>query len=807
MKAVIMAGGEGKRLRPLTCDRPKPMVYVANRPIMEHITNLLKKHNILDIAVTLQYMPESIRSYFESGEKFGVKFDYYIEEDALGTAGSVKNAQDFLDETFIVISGDVLTDIDITKALEFHKKKGSIATMVLKSVEIPLEYGVVVTNDDGRIKKFLEKPNWREVFSDTVNTGIYILEPAILDYIDKNSFLDFGKDIFPKLLLENVPLYGYITNDYWCDIGDLTSYRNAHKDILDKKVHIDILGKEIAPDVWVGKNVEINENSTIKSPCIIGNNVKINSGVTIDKYTVLGDYNFIGKHSTIKQSIIWNSTILGSNVSLRGCVLSNNIRLNNNVCVYEGSVIGNSCEILEYAIIKPDVKVWPNKKIDSCSVLNEHLIWGTKYTKNIFGSRGINLKPIPEHITKIGLALGSLLKNGGKIGVASSNKYISKLLKMAFSSGVISAGTEVFDFGEILKPMLRKALRFYKLDGGVYIKEIDKDTINIEIFNEDGCNIGTTLERKIENIYNQEEFLRCDSDMVKPIVTVNDYSMFYVMDIINNIKIDDLNLNIAVNTNSDMVRSVLSNILNYMKCKVRFIDIKDFDSYEENVFSSFVRVGNFDLGFLIDDTGENFWLIDKKGRVIDKDKYQILVILIQLINGSKTVVVPMTVSSVVDEIAKKYGGEIKRSKSSISELMKEMYKKDQPELMNQFDMYFDAIFGAISILKFMKQNNYTLESLYDMIPKFYMNKIELKCKKTDKGRVIKELIKENKSSNIETKEGVKIYTKEGWVLVLPDIEKSSIGIISEGFNSEIAKELGIIFENKIKNIIKTTNIF
>ncbi len=804
MKSVIMAGGEGKRLRPLTCDRPKPMVYVANRPIMEHIINLLNKHNIQDIAVTLQYMPEIIKSYFESGDKFGVNLKYYIEEEPLGTAGSVKNVQDFLDETFIVISGDVLTDIDISKALDFHKSKGSIATIILKNVEIPLEYGVVVTDEDGRIQNFLEKPNWREVFSDTVNTGIYILEPDIFNYIDDGCFLDFGKDIFPKLLEQNIPLYGYVTKDYWCDIGDLTSYRHAHKDILNRNVSVKISGNEIAPNVWVGENVEINKNSTIKSPCIIGNNVKINSGVVIGEHTVLGDYNFIGKNSTIKQSVVWNSTILSNNVSLRGCVIANNTQLNNNVSIYEGSIIGNNCEILEYAIIKPDIKVWPNKKIDSSSILSEHLIWGTKYTKNIFGNRGINLKPTPENMTKIGLSFGSLTGGKGKIGIASNNSDISKLLKMAFSSGVISTGTEVFDFGDILKPMLRLAIRFYKLDGGIYIKDVDKSTTNIEIFNQDGCNIETNFERKIENIYNQEEFLRCDCDVIKPIVKINDYSMFYVMDIINNIKITDACFNIAVNTSSDMVRKVLSKIFSYMKCNVRFIDIKNLEEYAEykqNVFPSFVRVGKFDLGFEIEDTGENLKVVDSRGRVIDKDKYQILVILMQLIKGTKTVIAPNTVSSVVDEMAKKYGGKIKRSKSSVSALMKEMYQKDDPELLNQFGMYFDAVFAIINILEFMKQNNYTSDFLYDIIPQFYMNEIEVECDKKDKGKIIKELIKDNKDGNLETKEGVKIYTKEGWVLILPSIEKSSIGIISEGFNSEVAKEICVEFENKVKKII------
>lgn len=196
MKSVIMAGGEGTRLRPLTCNIPKPMVPVVNKPVMEHIIELLRKYNLTDIAVTLQYLPNIIKNYFSDGREFDVNLRYYVEDKPMGTAGSVKNAEDFLDDTFVVISGDALTDIDLKKAIDFHFSKKSMATLVLKKVEIPLEYGVVVTDEDGRITRFLEKPSWGEVFSDTVNTGIYILSPEVLKYYNKNEIFDFSKDLF-----------------------------------------------------------------------------------------------------------------------------------------------------------------------------------------------------------------------------------------------------------------------------------------------------------------------------------------------------------------------------------------------------------------------------------------------------------------------------------------------------------------------------------------------------------------------------------------------------------------------------------
>jgi len=249
MKAVVMAGGEGTRLRPLTCNRPKPMVPIVNRPVMEHIINLLKEQGIKEIFVTLYYLPQVIQDYFGDGSDFGVKIKYYIEETPLGTAGSVKQIEKELDDTFVIISGDALTDIDLSKAIDFHKKKESLATLVLTQVEEPLEYGVVVTEEDGKIKHFLEKPDWSEVFSDTVNTGIYVLEPECLQFFEHGINFDFSKDLFPLLLAKEYPLYGYLTSDYWCDVGNIEQYRQAHNDVLDGKVHINIPGRCIYPNL------------------------------------------------------------------------------------------------------------------------------------------------------------------------------------------------------------------------------------------------------------------------------------------------------------------------------------------------------------------------------------------------------------------------------------------------------------------------------------------------------------------------------------------------------------------------------
>jgi mannose-1-phosphate guanylyltransferase/phosphomannomutase len=329
-----MAGGVGTRLRPLTCNIPKPMMPLMNKPIMEHILKLLKKHGITEVCATLQYLPEIIKDYFEDGTDFGVNLKYYIEEIPLGTAGSVKNAQEFLDETFIVISGDVLCDIDLTEAIEFHKRKGSIATLVLTREEIPLEYGVVVTEEHGNIIRFLEKPSWGEVFSDTINTGIYILEPEVLNYFEKDNMFDFSKDLFPLLLKDKQPLFGKISDCYWCDIGNPEQYIQAHKDIFKGNVKGNYWHGSKNQELWLGKDISWGNNCTINPPVAIGNNCRIGNNVIIDPYTVIDDNTIVDDNTSIKRSIIWKNSYIGKASEIRGGIICGKTTIKDNVSIY-----------------------------------------------------------------------------------------------------------------------------------------------------------------------------------------------------------------------------------------------------------------------------------------------------------------------------------------------------------------------------------------------------------------------------------------------------------------------------------------
>ena len=283
-----MAGGEGTRLRPLTSNAPKPMLAVANRPMMEYILDLLRRHGFDEVVVTVAFMANAIKTYFGDGSEFGLHIVYADEPVPLGTAGSVLNAREHLDERFLVISGDVITDIDLTKLVAFHDDRKAMATIGLVQVENPLEFGIVITHDDGTIERFLEKPTWGQVFSDKINSGIYVLDPAIFDHIDPDRSVDFSSEVFPKLLADGEALYGALGEGYWEDVGTLEAYLRAHHDVLDQRALLDISGFQISDGIWLGEGAEVSPDAQLLGPAVIGPGCIVEAGSRLGEYVVLG---------------------------------------------------------------------------------------------------------------------------------------------------------------------------------------------------------------------------------------------------------------------------------------------------------------------------------------------------------------------------------------------------------------------------------------------------------------------------------------------------------------------------------------
>ncbi|NLM43823.1 MAG: nucleotidyl transferase [Clostridiales bacterium] len=818
IKAVIMAGGKGTRLRPLTCGIPKPMVPIFDKPVMEYTIKLLKHRGIKKIGVTLAYLPQVIMDYFRDGSDYGVNITYFIESTPLGTGGSVRNTGGFLDSTFIVISGDALTDINLINAYEFHKKMKSKATLVLKKEPVPIEYGVVITDDENRIIRFLEKPSWGEVFSDTVNTGIYILEPEVMEYYKPGDNFDFSKDLFPKLLEDDVPMYGYITEDYWCDIGNLASYRQVHFDILDKKVNIEIEAEENHEGIWLSKGVQIKNNVTLIPPVYIGKDTVIEDNVVIDSYSVISQNSRIGSNSKIKRSVLWKKVHVGQNCGISGGVICSKSLLKNDVRVYENSVVGEDTWLLEGCIIKPDVRIWPGKKIYENTIVNNNIIWGTKVTKNIFGFRGIagvlNLDISLELCTGLGSAFSTSLGKNSTLVIGSDSRAQSFIVQSSLATGILSVGGQAILLDNSIMPMTRYGVVYHRANGGIHVYTSHENPCKtyIEFFDEKGINISRSQERKIENLMNQDDYDRCKAEDIKGIIRMENFHEVFVRQGLEQIAyLDEIrrkNFKIVLASYSDGSASIAYKFLESLGCGISLV-WSGFDNLTDSTLykhmSNYIIRRKADLGVIIKGNGENLILIDERGRVVKDEEYLLLAELIAIKGyDEKNLVFPYAFPRVAEEIAKINGAKIFRVSSSPAEIMKKMVElgSDIKRPLIQFILNHNGIWALGYILEFMAINNTKISKLIDSIPEYYYMKKEINCDWKDKGRIIREIAFGERMKDIELIEGVKIKDSRGWALVLPDNEKPVFNIYAEGYSQEMAQELSADLSEKIAVLLK-----
>lgn len=383
----MMAGGKGTRLRPLTLVRPKPMIPLVNKPIIKYTVDRLSKFGFKDIIMTLNYMSTHIKNYFKDGSRFGVDVKYSVEKWPLGTGGSVKKAEKYIDDTFMVVSGDVLTDVDFKDVLKFHKEKGALATMVLTEVNDPSHFGIAVMDKENKITEYLEKPSPEEAFSNVANTGIYIFQPEIFDFFEKEEGkeeVDFSKDIFPEIIKKDAGIYGYVFNGYWNDVGRPETFMQATYDILDQKMEQSFYKSKIEEgvgkigNIWVGENVSIDKKARIEGPVVIGDNCTIEKGCKISRGSVIGDNVSIGKDVKVDGSVILSDSIIEDNSFLSECIIDTKCLIDKNTVLESGVVAGSLVEIGENSIVRSSRSISNNIKILPDSIIDSDYIMEAK---------------------------------------------------------------------------------------------------------------------------------------------------------------------------------------------------------------------------------------------------------------------------------------------------------------------------------------------------------------------------------------------------------------------------------------------
>jgi mannose-1-phosphate guanylyltransferase/phosphomannomutase len=829
MKAVLMAGGFGTRLRPITQNIPKPMVPLLNRPMMEHIVNLLKKHGIEDIVVLLFYQAEIIQEYFKDGKGFGVNIEYILPQEDYGTAGAVKLAEDFIDDTFIVISGDVLTDFDLKKAVEFHKEKKSKATILLTRVENPLPFGIVIFDSDNKITKFFEKPTWGEVFSDTINTGIYILEKEILKYIPSNKEFDFSKDLFPLLMKRKINLYGALMEGYWKDVGNLTEYRLAHQDVLEGKVHVDIPGNKVREGVYIGEQTEIDYTVNIEGSIVIGKNTKVGKNVKI-KNSVIGNNCVIEDGVKIYNTVIWDKTYIGRNSNLQECIIGRESIINEGVHLAEGVVISDKCVIGKNATLKAGVKVWPLKVVEDGATLASSLVWGEKWSKSIFGPYGVNgianFEITPEFAAKLGAAYGATFKKGSIIATSRDHHPASRMINRAFMTGVLSTGVHVHDYGVVPIPVVRYLASQGNEAGGVHIRRspFDPEFIDMKFYEEKGIDIHSSKEKTVERFFFGEDFRRVTINETGEISFPTHAIEKYVEGFLNKINVDKIKkrrFKIVIDFSHGSSASLFHNLIGKMDCEVIALNgnldstklTKTAEEFNNaiNQLSNIVISLKSDIGFYLDAGAEKIYIIDHKGEIYDGATALCVVTKLFLDTFyPKRIAVPVNASMIIEMLAEKKGVQVIRTKTTSRALMETAMMYDVGFVGENYGGYifteflpaFDGMFSIVKILEMLSMLELSLHDVLRHIPKSYLLTANIPCSWEKKGTVMRHLVEKTSDKDVELIDGIKVYEKEGWYLALPSQDKAYFTVFSESLEKKKAQEYLEFISSLVREVAK-----
>jgi len=823
-----MAGGEGMRLRPLTTNRPKPMVPIANRPMLEHTINLLRQHGFHEIVVTLHYLPDSIRSYFQDGSQLNAKISYLVEEKPLGTAGGVKNAEHLLDGTFVVFSGDVLTDIDLSKALNFHRESGAVATIALTRVPNPVDYGITIVDETGRVKQFLEKPGWGEVFSDTINTGIYILEPEVLRHVKPESEFDFSRHLFPKLLEKDEPIYGYVADGYWCDIGNPVQYLHANQDALQGLIKLKIPGQE-TDGIWIDEGAEVEDNVEIRPPALIGKNTRIRSHSLIGELATIGDNVTVDEKAKIKRSVVWNNTLIGLKAELAGCTVGEKCNLREASTVLEGAVMGDECVVGRGATIKSGVRVWPGKVIEAGSILNTDLKWGMRWMANLFGSHGItglaNIEITPEFASKLGVAFGSFLGRGANVVVGRDTHRVSRMVKRALMAGLTAAGVDVHNLRICPAPVTRYMIRSLGADAGVMVRmlEIDPRSVSVQFYDSEGMELDRASEKRVEGIFFREEFHRMLADEVGDLIYPARTLDFYRKDALKSLDRESVKrarLRVVVDCANGAGSFVAPSILGELGCEVTTLNARldelvgprTFEQVPSSIFNlaRVVKALGADLGIALDGDADRAMFVDEEGNVLSGDASLALLSreIVKEKKGGK-VVVPVSSSRIINRIVEPVGGEVVRCRIGARSLLdaiignKAVFGGEETGgfVFPDFQRGYDGIFAAAKSVEILARGNTALSNLYSDLPNFYMARETVPCSMDLRGRIMRSLIEEFRDRQVDTIDGIKIFYDDNWILMHPSSEAPVINLYAEAPSKEAADRLIQEYVDKIRGLI------
>lgn len=754
MNAVIMAGGEGSRLRPLTCDIPKPMARLCGRPVLEYILDLLAVNGVTHAAVTLKYLPDEIKAHFPDGKYRGIDLEFVEEDEPLGTAGSVKHAAAGYKEPFLVISGDAMCDYELEKAMKYHIAADAQATILVTHVEDPREYGLVRFDREGAVEGFIEKPGWGQAVCNTANTGIYILEPACLELIPDGEAFDFARDLFPMMLRNKQKVYAYQASGYWCDIGDIDAYRNCQADMLAGKVNCR-MPPQVSQGIYCKEGLPDGDYS-LEPPVYIGADVEIGDGAVVGSDSVVDDGCMVAPGAKARMSTLLPGAGVGKNASLTGALLCASASCGKGASMYEGSVLGAGARLGAGAGVKPGVYIWPGKHIDCAAVVSDHVKYGVQHG-SVFGEGGVDGADLsPEACARFGEAVGSA-SCGKRVGVACEPNKESRARKLALTAGLMACGSHVWDFGECFESQLMFFTSFCSLGAGAFVT--GGETPGIRLCGAGGLPVPRYAEREIENRFRRGDFRRCSGDCCRDVADMSSVKMMYQQELCRQAPEGIPNVCAQINSENEQIVRLMEDCM--------------------------VRLGGRSGGgavFCIDVSGTKLMAVAENGEEIPQEKLLAVCCVEQWKKGGD-VSLPYDAPGYLDDMAKGFDRTVYRFLENPANDDDRYARR-----MSEKQMWVrDALFMAMRVMAVMEANGCPLEELVSRLPAFsvYADEVEARVPPSK----LYELFDTQETRGEACGEGIVLRRAGGRVLITPTRSGDKFRLRAEAAEMETAREL------------------
>lgn len=755
MKAVILAGGEGTRLRPLSCDTPKPMTNLFDRPVMEHTINLLKKHGITDIAATLCYMPRVFEEYFGDGSRLGVSLRYYYEDVPLGTAGGVAACRDFLDGDFLVISGDAVCDFDFAPLFEFHKRNHAEVTVVLSRQSNPLGYGLVLTDQAGRVERFIEKPSWDSVFTDTANTGIYILSPSVLKDVPAGQKYDFAHDLFPKLLAEGRAVYAVAADGYWCDIGNCDAYLTCVRDALAGRVKLELPPAEHG----VRSLSPIPLDVVISAPVYIGQNVTIGEGARIGPYAVLGEGSKVGRDARVTGSVV-NGAVIGRGARLRDSILCRGVKVGDGAVLQSGCVIGEKADIGAEAQLHAGVLVWPEKSCEAGADIRFNIT--SRAPREPLGfneNTAISGEPdgmlTPEFCTSLGIAAAMACGREPRIGIGCENVPACGMLAAALECGIRAGGARAIRCGGSFAAAAAFAARYASFDLCFFVYRGEDEGVTVRAFDGDGLPLERETVRKIETILRQGDFVRASYGKTGRVMKLSGLMDVYCRAATSHGSARGRNY--AVRTSA--ASPALCNTLWLMGARI-------------------APRAEGRAVFEPSDDGLSLRVIDETGLLLDDERTAACAAYASL-EADGELAVPFEAPAAFDAMAERFGKRVYRVGRD-GDAARQLWAA-------QLFMH-DAVHRAAYLAAYTAARGMTIAQLAEKAPKFHTEYREIPLS-SNRARFMRAMSDAFGTACPEYGRGMRVQMDGGWVTIAPLSRSCAVRICAESSAAEIAHEL------------------